>query len=537
MDIKLLSTTFLGLAAMLPAQNIFHGNGIPSAYIVNTPAVVGQALRFELGSPTAPGGLGVLSLSGGLGPTVAPVVGLVGLDVLNPFYITQLFFLDQQGDASLTIPLPPSVGNAAQAPFYSNVLTVEAGLTFSVSKTTRIEWANPNAWEQVGFMASPRQMHTATALGSGPRDNVTEVLIAGGATGSIIIPSPLASAELYNVLTRSVSVLPDMSLPRAGHGSVRLADGRILVTGGMTNGGVVTSNCEVFNPALLLFEAAPAMSSPRAGHGLTLLDDGRVLATGGVGDWQNAALNFIAALNTAQASAEIFDPATNTWSTLPDMAAPRFGHSSTKMFDGRVMLVSGIRGGNSGTTPPLVSGQCGQVPIYTSTCELFDPATNSFVAAQSLFPLIVQPRAFHGASLLAGGSLLITGGFVAGGQNGEAIATSSAAVWNGFDWMMAPSLGGTAAMHTQVPFRGGALVQGGFTGDLLQLVPSSANVMHTGSNVASLAAIGVEGPGFVSQPRAAHTCTPLYDGTFLVYGGGVWPATRSDGWIYTPDVQ
>ena len=536
MDIKLFATTFLGLAGMLPAQNIFNGNGVPSAYIVNSPAVVGGSLEFELGSPTAPGGLAVLSLSGGVGPTFAPAIGLVGIDVLNPFYITQLFFLDQNGDASLTIPLPPGVGNAAQAPFFANALAIEAGLTFSITKTVRIEWADPDAWEQVGFMSTPRQLHTATALGSGPRDNYSQVLITGGATGSIIIPSPMATTEMYDLLNRSVTPLPNLSLPRAGHQALRLEDGRILVTGGVTTGGVVTASCEVFNPDLLLFETSPAMSSPRAGHTLTLLNDGRVLATGGVSDWQNAAVNFIGVLNTAQATAEIFDPQTNTWSALPNMAAKRFGHSATKMFDGRVAVVSGIRGGSTGSNP-WGSSQGGQVPVYTGSVELFDPTTDTFVPAQSLPGFLIPARGFHGASVLAGGSLLITGGFIAGGQNGEAIAASGAALWNGFDWTVAPALPGTAALHTQVPFRGGALVQGGFTGDLLELVPSGNNVMHMGTTVSSLAPLGVGGPGFVEQPRAGHSCTPLYDGTFLVYGGGVWPATLSDGWVYTPQQQ
>jgi len=35
--------------------------------------------------------------------------------------------------------------------------------------------------------------------------------------------------------------------------------------------------------------------------------------------------------------------------------------------------------------------------------------------------------------------------------------------------------------------------------------------------------------------RGGHSMTRLCDGTFLVYGGGVWPATAADGWIYAPN--
>src|SRR5262245_45375349 len=119
----------LGLAAALPSQNVFHGNGIPSAYIENTPAVVGQSATFRLGSPSAPGGLAVLAISGGLGPVLVPhpLIGLVGIDVLNPLFVTILCFLDANGDAAFSITLPPGVGSASSPPLFADALSVEAG--------------------------------------------------------------------------------------------------------------------------------------------------------------------------------------------------------------------------------------------------------------------------------------------------------------------------------------------------------------------------------------------------------------------------
>ena len=531
------------LAASLPlsAQNIFHGNQVPSAYIENSPAVLGQSLFFGLGSPTVPGGFGVLSLSGGIGPTVAPVVGLVGLDVFNPFYFTQLFFLDAAGDASLTLPLAPGLGSAGDPPLFANALTIEPGLVFSFSKTVRVEWANPDGWEPVAALTTVRQNHTATALGAGPRDNVTEVLICGGMTGSIIIPAPIASAELFEPLQRTTTALPSMSLPRAGHQAVRLADGRVLLSGGVTTGGLVSSSCEFFDPAVMAFVPAPSMSVPRAGHQLTRLDDGRVLASGGITDWQNAATNLIAVLNTAQNTAEIYDPATNLWSLLPNMASKRFGHSQTLLPDGRVLVVCGIRGGTTGTNP-LASP--GQMPAYTSNCEVFDPATGSFTPTASLsltspvFPFLSAPaRGFHAASLLPNGSVLVSGGLVAnasGVTNGEAVSTSSCAIWDGATWASTGSLPTAASFHTQLPVAGGALVTGGFATNLALLGTTAQNVLHDGTLAIPLAPIGTDGGG-TAQPRAVHSTTALHDGTFLIYGGGLWPSTRGDGWIYTPN--
>ena len=59
-----------------------------------------------------------------------------------------------------------------------------------------------------------------------------------------------------------------------------------------------------------------------------LLSDGRVLVTGGLG---------------VKNSAEIFDPATMSWTAAPDMVQARYRHAAAVLSDGRVL----IAGGNS----------------------------------------------------------------------------------------------------------------------------------------------------------------------------------------------
>ncbi len=518
----------------LPAQNVLHGNGIPSAYIGNTPGVLGGNLTVDFGSPTTPNGLAVISISTGFGPVVIPhpLVGLIAIDPLAPGYQIFFFGLNSNGDGSVTVPLPPGFATPTTPPLFANTLTFE-GAQWSFSKTVRIDWANPDGWEAVAPLAVARQLHTATALGTGKRDNVTEVLICGGATGSIIIPTPMASAELYSPLLRQATPLPSMSLPRASHQAVRLNSGLVLITGGVTTGGVVTATCELFDPNTGQFLPVPSMNAPRAGHAMTLLDDGRVLVSGGVADWQNAAIAFIAALNTAQDTAEVFDPGSFVWTLLPTMASKRFGHSQTKLLDGRVLIAAGINGGSTGTNP---FGTGGQIPTYTPSCEVFDPATNTFAPTAPInSPFFSLARGFHGASLLADGRVYVTGGFVASGQNGEAVATSSALVWNGTSWLLTPGPASPLAMHTQVPLGNGALMVGGFTGDLTQLQTLAQTTVFDGANVTPLADLGIDHGSGTTQPRATHTCTPLYDGTFLIYGGGLWPATLGDGLVYTPN--
>jgi hypothetical protein len=85
------------------------------------------------------------------------------------------------------------------------------------------------------------------------------------------------------------------------------------------------------------------MTFARTQHNLTLLPDGSVLVTGGSSNSR------VDDLTAAVYDAELWSPATQTWTTLPRMQTPRQYHSTALLLtDGRV-LVGG--GGRNGLTP------------------------------------------------------------------------------------------------------------------------------------------------------------------------------------------
>ena len=43
-----------------------------------------------------------------------------------------------------------------------------------------------------------------------------------------------------------------------------------------------------------------------------------------------------------QASSDIYDPSTNTWSAAGDMSSPRAGHASVLLADGRALVLGGL---------------------------------------------------------------------------------------------------------------------------------------------------------------------------------------------------
>src|SRR5207245_4848835 len=124
----------------------------------------------------------------------------------------------------------------------------------------------------------------------------------------------------YDPEVGTFSVLPHrLVTPRWDHTATLLPDGRILLTGGRNDAGVLAS-AEIFDPTTETITALTGalMTTPRAGHTATLLPDGRVLILGG--DSGSGAL----------ATAEVFTPATNSFSAVtPGLATARVDHTAT----------------------------------------------------------------------------------------------------------------------------------------------------------------------------------------------------------------
>ncbi|HZH78867.1 MAG TPA: kelch repeat-containing protein [Archangium sp.] len=112
------------------------------------------------------------------------------------------------------------------------------------------------------------------------------------------------SAEVYDPTTNGWSLATEEEKPSGGYTATLLEDGRVLVTGG---GVVGTSTAGVYDPESRRWEELGELNIRRTGHTATLLKDGRVLVAGGV---------FLEPRGPSigVARAELYDPATGTWS-------------------------------------------------------------------------------------------------------------------------------------------------------------------------------------------------------------------------------
>lgn len=121
------------------------------------------------------------------------------------------------------------------------------------------------------------------------------------------------------------SAASPLSVSREEHSATLLPDGRVLIVGGRSDTGVLSS-AELYDPATDFWSAASPLSVGREKHSATLLPDGRVLIAGG---------DSRIGINSSLTSAELYDPTTDSWSTASPMAIGRHTHSATLLPDGQ----------------------------------------------------------------------------------------------------------------------------------------------------------------------------------------------------------
>lgn len=215
--------------------------------------------------------------------------------------------------------------------------------------------------------------------------------LLGCARGPALPPSPAApeaearaapavkpAAPYRDVL----SPVTPMGARRAAHSATVLPDGRMLLAGGFQDDGhgreLAIASAELFDPATETFTYTSTLNEPRDGHGAVLLNDGTVLIVGGWG------------INERTDTAEIYDPATGKFTWVGSLSAPRANLTATLLRDGRVLIAGGSRARN----------------MLSVTAELYDPATRAFSPAGAL----TEGREGHTATLLDDGRVLLVGG-------------------------------------------------------------------------------------------------------------------------------
>jgi len=116
-----------------------------------------------------------------------------------------------------------------------------------------------------GMMTTARAQHTAALLADG------KVLITGGLGDTT---SDLSSAELYDPATATFATTGTMTEARDLPVAALLANGKVLIAGG-SRGAVRLSSADLYNPANGTFSATGLMATARNLHTATPLPERR----------------------------------------------------------------------------------------------------------------------------------------------------------------------------------------------------------------------------------------------------------------------
>jgi len=282
----------------------------------------------------------------------------------------------------------------------------------------------PQTFGPTGNLNSGRNAHRAITLLDGT------VLITGGYD---VNENALASSELYNPATGTFTATGSLNTARRNFGITLLDNGAVLVVGGYDAGFNTLTNAEIYDPATGLFSVTGNLTTARGDHTATRLNDGTVLVAGGFDNSGNPLSSaelyipstgtFVAtgSLNTARgfatataliygtalisggwgvnsapsggelSSAELYDPATSSFSVTGNLNVGRVRGTATLLNGGTVLIAGGKD----------IAGN------ILASAELYDPNLGVFAVTGSLN----TARGDHAATLLTNGTVLVEGGF------------------------------------------------------------------------------------------------------------------------------
>ena len=280
----------------------------------------------------------------------------------------------------------------------------------------------------------------------------------------------------------------EMTMARWGHRATRLRDGRILITGGSSVAARSDSVAvaEIYDPASRSFTRTGEMNVTRFAHSATLLGDGTVLVAGGIGGGTpRQALN----------SAELYDPATGTFTPVGGMLTPQFMQAATLLHNGKVLIAG---------------GQASMATVTVAGAELYDPATRSFAATggysapNSLWPRVQGP-VWPAATQLLDGTVLLSG------NNPADLYEPLSGTFRIADHMRSGEYKYGIYWHTSTLLAAGNVLIAGGTDDMVRVASAELYDYASGTFTAT---------GKMNQTRAAHTATLMSDGRVLIAGGG-----------------
>ena len=308
-------------------------------------------------------------VDGSNAPTTTAVVTPVGEDDVSdtPIPLPTVLVVDSGQTPIATVgPESTPISTATPIPT-ATPISITTPIPTAVTIPASDTLPESAGWESTASMLFAPHHPSATLLDDG------KVLVVGSGT----------SAQIYNPSSGNFSLVGNTQCDRGASESTLLADGRVLLTGGDTDAKCV----EIFDPSDGRFSRLPDTIAPHNGHTATLLNDGRVLIAGG---WESNDK-----LLTSNRM-EIFDPQSNTFDEIANLAFDRGNHAAVLLESGEVLIAGGLKQ----ISPDQADSIC------LATAEIVDPLTGNSRVIDALTTEACDPEAV----ILPNGEILISPG-------------------------------------------------------------------------------------------------------------------------------
>jgi hypothetical protein len=275
-----------------------------------------------------------------------------------------------------------------------------------------------------------------------------------------------------------------LNTTRSLHTATLLPNGKVLVAGGNDQNNFLQT-AELYDPATGSWTATGNLNTARYYHTATLLPNGKVLVAGGGGY-----------------SAELYDPGSGSWTATGNLNTARDQHTATLLPNGKVL----VAGGYSGHGP-------------SASAELYDPGSGSWTATGDLN----TARLDHTATLLPNGKVLVTGG-----RDSNNNPSQSAELYDpgSGSWTATGNLNTFHDFHTATLLPNGKV-----------LVAGQDNGVGAGDDSAELydpATGSWTTTGNLNTARVLHRATLLPNGKVLVAGGLTVSGVLASAELYDP---
>jgi hypothetical protein len=475
----------IGQAAptMIVTGGTFAYDGTPHAAMATATGVNGTSVSGSFAftynrSPTAPIAAGVYT-------------------VVATFTSADPNYGNASGAGSITITAPAAtLVSIAITPSNSSILlgnntqAFTATGSYSDGSTQDLTSSAATTWGSSITTLVTMSGNLATSAGTGTSCGGPTMISA--ASGAVT-----GSTALKVAVSGGAACIGTMIQARDPHAATLLNTGKVLITGGLSTAGQLTSGlttAELYDPGPATSTATGPMHSAHAYHTATQLNDGNILIVGGVDS-----------TGSPTTSAELYSPVANAFATVTGLNAngvtglntARYQHTATLLSDGTVLIVGGVDSTGSPTT----------------SAELYNPATQTFTAVAGLQGSLSTARFAHTATLLRWGGVLIAGGYDSKGNplaSAELYDPSCTCIYlNTDNNNVVSGMSVSRAAHTATPLNDGTVLIVGGAG----ASPSTAEVYSPNTGLFALTS------GNLSLGRYLHTSTMLTNGTILVAGG------------------